>query len=109
MNIVFDRVGKDDPVTKGMEIAVHWMGFDIDVSGGVVGSQLAIVEYCRARMLRNYGDAGYGTFWQVRFWSQHISFLLVGVIVVTSIRFVLLVFGSCDSFPRSTSNSTQRN
>uniref|UniRef100_A0A2A6C8S2 Probable enoyl-CoA hydratase, mitochondrial n=1 Tax=Pristionchus pacificus TaxID=54126 RepID=A0A2A6C8S2_PRIPA len=56
VNIVFDRVGKVDPVTKSMEIAVHWMGIDIDV----------------------------------RFWSQHISFLLVGVIVVTSIRGLLI-------------------
>ena len=39
-----------------MEIAVHWMGFNIDVT----------------------------------FWSQHISFYLVGCIVVTSIRGLLL-------------------
>ncbi|XP_044728648.1 Golgi pH regulator [Chrysoperla carnea] len=56
INIVFDRVGKKDPVTRGIEIAVHWMGFDIDVN----------------------------------FWSQHISFFLVGCIVVTSIRGLLL-------------------
>lgn len=56
VNIVFDRVGRKDPVTKGMEIAVHWMGLDIDV----------------------------------QFWSQHVSFFLVGIIIVTSIRgFVL--------------------
>lgn len=56
INIVFDRVGKKDPVTKGIEIAVHWIGFNIDVT----------------------------------FWSQHISFYLVGCIVVTSIRGLLL-------------------
>lgn len=56
INIVFDRVGKKDPVTRGMEIAVHWMGFEIDVT----------------------------------FWSQHISFLLVGCMVLTSIRGLLL-------------------
>nr|KAF7415808.1 hypothetical protein H0235_012400 [Vespula pensylvanica] len=56
INIVFDRVGKKDPVTRGIEIAVHWMGFDIDVT----------------------------------FWSQHISFYLVGCIVLTSIRGLLL-------------------
>ena len=56
INIIFDRVGRKDPVTKGMEIAVHWMGLDIDV----------------------------------QFWSQHVSFFLVGCIIVTSIRgFVL--------------------
>lgn len=56
INIVFDRVGKKDPVTRGIEIAVHWMGFDIDVI----------------------------------FWSQHVSFFLIGCIVVTSIRGLLL-------------------
>lgn len=56
INIVFDRVGKKDPVTRGMEIAVHWMGLHIDVG----------------------------------FWSQQISFYLVGCIVVTSIRGLLL-------------------
>ncbi|XP_066584345.1 Golgi pH regulator [Prorops nasuta] len=56
INIVFDRVGKKDPVTRGIEIVVHWMGFNIDVT----------------------------------FWSQHISFYLVGCIVLTSIRGLLL-------------------
>nr|CAG4640891.1 EOG090X06XN [Eulimnadia texana] len=56
INIVFDRVGKVDPVTRGLEIAVHWVGLSIDVN----------------------------------FWSQHVSFLLVGCIVVTSIRGLLL-------------------
>lgn len=56
INIVFDRVGKKDPVTRGIEIAVHWIGINIDVT----------------------------------FWSQHISFFLVGCIVVTSIRGLLL-------------------
>ncbi|XP_034234269.1 Golgi pH regulator isoform X2 [Thrips palmi] len=56
INIVFDRVGKKDPVTKGLEIAVHWIGLDMDVA----------------------------------FWSQHVSFFLVGCIVVTSIRGLLL-------------------
>ncbi|PIO59928.1 hypothetical protein TELCIR_18595 [Teladorsagia circumcincta] len=32
VNIVFDRVGKVDPVTKGIEIGVNWMGIDLDVS-----------------------------------------------------------------------------
>ncbi|KAB0792185.1 hypothetical protein PPYR_14144 [Photinus pyralis] len=56
INIVFDRVGKKDPVTRGIEIAVNWMGLDFDVG----------------------------------FWSQQISFYLVGCIVVTSIRGLLL-------------------
>lgn len=49
-------MGKKDPVTRAIEIAVHWIGFDIDVT----------------------------------FWSQHISFYLVGCIVLTSIRGLLL-------------------
>uniref|UniRef100_A0A8D8U0U8 Golgi pH regulator n=1 Tax=Cacopsylla melanoneura TaxID=428564 RepID=A0A8D8U0U8_9HEMI len=56
INIVFDRVGKKDPVTRGIELLVHWVELDIDVI----------------------------------FWSQHISFLLVGCIVLTSIRGLLL-------------------
>lgn len=56
VNIVFDRVGKVDPVTRGIEIAVNYMGINFDV----------------------------------KFWSQHISFILVGVIVVTSIRGLLI-------------------
>lgn len=56
VNIVFDRVGKKDPVTKSIEIAVHWCGFDMDIA----------------------------------YWSQNASFFLVGCIVVTSIRGLLL-------------------
>ncbi|CAH0547146.1 unnamed protein product [Brassicogethes aeneus] len=56
INIVFDRVGKKDPVTRGIEIAIHWMGFNFDVN----------------------------------FWSQQVSFYLVGAIVFTSIRGLLL-------------------
>ncbi|XP_059484562.1 Golgi pH regulator isoform X1 [Neocloeon triangulifer] len=56
INIVFDRVGKKDPVTRGLEITVHWLELDVDVA----------------------------------FWSQHVSFFLVGCIVVTSIRGLLL-------------------
>ncbi|XP_037072251.1 Golgi pH regulator-like [Pollicipes pollicipes] len=56
VNIVFDRVGKIDPVTKTMHIVVNWLGFNIDVT----------------------------------FWSQQISFYVVGCIVVTSIRGLLL-------------------
>ncbi|VVC96811.1 unnamed protein product [Leptidea sinapis] len=56
INIVFDRVGKKDPVTRALEIIVHWLGWEIDVA----------------------------------FWSQHVSFILVGCIVLTSIRGLLL-------------------
>ncbi|KAE9552711.1 hypothetical protein FO519_004077 [Halicephalobus sp. NKZ332] len=56
INIVFNRVGKIDPVTKGIEIVVNWMGYEIDA----------------------------------RFWSQQVSFFLVGIIAVTSIRGLLI-------------------
>lgn len=56
INIIFNRVGKKDIVTKGFEILVHYLGFNVDVS----------------------------------FWSQHVSFILVGVMIVTSIRGLLI-------------------
>lgn len=56
INILFNRVGLQDPITRGIDIAVHYFGFNVDVA----------------------------------FWSQQISFWLVGVIVVTSIRGLLI-------------------
>ncbi|KAM9485382.1 Golgi pH regulator-like [Salvelinus alpinus] len=56
INIVFDRVGKTDPVTRRIEITVNYLGIQFDVN----------------------------------FWSQHISFILVGIIIVTSIRGLLI-------------------
>lgn len=56
INIIFDRVGKVDPVTRGIEIAVNYLGIQFDV----------------------------------KFWSQQISFFLIGIIIVTSIRGLLL-------------------
>lgn len=56
INIIFDRVGRVDPVTRGIEIAVNYMGISFDV----------------------------------KFWSQHISFILIGIIAVTSIRGLLI-------------------
>lgn len=56
INIIFDRVGKVDPVTRGFEIGVKYFGIKVDVA----------------------------------FWSQHLSFLLVGIIVITSIRGLLI-------------------
>ena len=32
INIVFDRVGKVDPITRGIEIAVSYLGIQFDVS-----------------------------------------------------------------------------
>jgi hypothetical protein len=56
VNIIFDRVGKVDPVTRGIDITVKYIGLDIDVM----------------------------------FWSQQFSFLLIGILIVTSIRGLLI-------------------
>ncbi|XP_064394445.1 Golgi pH regulator-like [Halichondria panicea] len=56
INIIFDRVGKVDPVTRGLSITVNWLGIQVDVE----------------------------------FWSQHVSFILVGIIVITSVRGLLI-------------------
>jgi len=56
VNIVFDRVGKVDPITKTFDILINWLGFNIDAS----------------------------------MWSQQFSFIVVGIIVVTSTRGLLL-------------------
>ncbi|PAA93954.1 hypothetical protein BOX15_Mlig020911g1 [Macrostomum lignano] len=56
INIVFNRVGKVDPVTRALHICVQLLGFRLDV----------------------------------QFWSQQVSFWLVGIMAVTSIRGLLL-------------------
>lgn len=57
VNIVFDRVIKVDTVTRSLQIAVNYVGLEID---------------------------------DIRLWSQHLSFIFVGIIVVTSIRGLLI-------------------
>lgn len=56
-NLILDRVVKVDSVTRGLQIAITYVGLEID---------------------------------NVRLWSQHLSFILVGIIVVTSIRGLLI-------------------
>lgn len=56
MNIVFDRVGRMDPITRTLQFLVNYIGLDVDI----------------------------------KFWSQHVSFLVIGIIVVTSIRGLLI-------------------
>lgn len=56
-NLILDRVVKVDIVTRGLQIAITYVGLEID---------------------------------DVRLWSQHLSFTLVGIIVVTSIRGLLI-------------------
>lgn len=56
-NLILDRVVKVDIVTRGLQIAITYIGLEIE---------------------------------DVRLWSQHLSFTLVGIIVVTSIRGLLI-------------------
>ena len=56
VNIVFDRVGKKDPISRGLEISADWLGFKFDA----------------------------------QFWAQHLSFIIVGIIIVCSIRGLLI-------------------
>ena len=45
INIIFDRVGKVDPVTRGIEIAVKYFGIQFDVSVLVsLGAKLSDIE-----------------------------------------------------------------
>lgn len=59
INIVFNRVGKKDPITRGFEILGDYLGIEVD------GETL--------RML-----------------SQYISFVMVGIMIITSIRGLLI-------------------
>ena len=56
INIMFNRVGKIDPVTNWLGFLVHFLDTDFDVE----------------------------------FWSQQISFILIGIMILTSIRGLLL-------------------
>ncbi|KAL3318048.1 Golgi pH regulator B [Cichlidogyrus casuarinus] len=56
INILFNRIGQQDPISRSIDIAVHYLGFEFNV----------------------------------KFWSQQISFWLVGIIVITSIRGLLI-------------------
>lgn len=63
-NLILDRVVKVDIVTRGLQIAINYVGLEIE---------------------------------DVRLWSQHLSFLLVGIIVVTSIRGLLITMTKVSS------------
>lgn len=56
VNIMFNKVGKKDSITRGIEILVTWFGWKFDA----------------------------------QFWAQQISFMMVGGLVVTSVRGLLL-------------------
>ena len=71
VNIVFDRVGKVDPITKTFDILVNWLGVNIDVSCPLIG------QYPLNSLLIG----------QVTMWSQQLSFIVVGIIVVSSTRY----------------------
>jgi len=71
VNIVLNRVGKKDPITRGFEICVNWFGIDVDVE----------------------------------FWSQQLSFLVVGVLIVMSVRNILITLTKFFRFFASTNSS----
>ena len=56
INIIFDRVGKKDPITQGSEILTQRLGMDVDLTA----------------------------------FAQPLSFVMVGVLVLTSIRGLLI-------------------
>ncbi|CAK9304056.1 unnamed protein product [Gordionus sp. m RMFG-2023] len=56
LNIILNRVGKVDPVTKAIQFCVDYFGLHFDA----------------------------------QFWSQHISFALIGIIIITSFRGLLI-------------------
>jgi hypothetical protein len=58
INIIFDRVGKTDPVTYSLSLVAFWLNMKFDAE----------------------------------FWSQYISFILIGILIVASIRGLLLQF-----------------
>ncbi|NXS11969.1 GPHR regulator, partial [Neodrepanis coruscans] len=45
INIVFDRVGKTDPVTRGIEITVNYLGIQFDASQSVL-TPISHIVYC---------------------------------------------------------------
>lgn len=112
INIVFDRVGKTDPVTRGIEITVNYLGIQFDVSWVKRGMWWATHSESEASCsfsLLACSWLFWGTIWnchtvftpfpQVKFWSQHISFILVGIIIVTSIRGLLITLTKVSDFP----------
>jgi hypothetical protein len=106
INIVFDRVGKLDPVTRGIEIAVNWLGIQFDVSLKL--SCFVALPHNAFSIHNNYKS--YHLFFKVMFWSQHISFWLVGIIIVTSIRGLLITLTKvCNPLPQFTSLFTLHN
>ena len=75
VNIVFDRVGKMDPITKTFDILVNWFGFDIDME--MWSQQLSFIVV-RFETVHNRAS------------SMFMPFFQVGIIVVTSTRGLLL-------------------
>ena len=71
VNIIFDRVGKVDPVTRGIDITVKYIGLELDVM----------------------------------FWSQQFSFALIGILIVTSIRGLLITMTKFFNSMASTKSS----
>lgn len=72
-NLILDRVVKVDLITRGLQIAINYVGLEIE---------------------------------DVRLWSQHLSFTLVGIIVVTSTRGLLITMTKVSICNLSIDNSS---
>ncbi|KAK7882490.1 hypothetical protein WMY93_028664 [Mugilogobius chulae] len=98
INIVFDRVGKTDPVTRGIEITVNYLGIQFDVSecsenDNKTKFSVSIFQFFLLPV------PNFLTTYLIKFScfllkgkilvSTHI-FILVGIIIVTSIRGLLI-------------------
>jgi hypothetical protein len=83
INIIFDRVATTDPVTKGISLLLKY----------------ALAHRALLRESRSSSPSPFTVQWLIRtpvrfchveidvpFWSQHISFLFVGIIIAASIR-----------------------
>ena len=71
INILLQRVGKQDPISRTLQIMVVYLKINVDVT----------------------------------FWNQFISFMMVGIIVITSIRGLLITFSKLFTNVSSTRSS----
>uniref|UniRef100_A0A1X7U8D0 Abscisic acid G-protein coupled receptor-like domain-containing protein n=1 Tax=Amphimedon queenslandica TaxID=400682 RepID=A0A1X7U8D0_AMPQE len=55
INIIFDRVGKVDPVTRGLSILVNWLGFKVDFFYAIASSKSSnAIVLCLAEVMGMY-------------------------------------------------------
>ena len=79
-----------DPVTKGLSITVNWLGMQEDVSSYSACSNNIHSVLESPVLHQELVYSFYFLLQEAIFWSQHVSFILVGVIVITSVRGLLI-------------------